>query len=83
MKTMLNRYIYVIDVFLWFRSDEVLMTYRRPGVLTFIWRNFLDSLDRKRFQKIFVGSDEQGNKYYELINSKRIVNRLVGDEFFS
>uniref|UniRef100_A0A0R3S462 NADH dehydrogenase [ubiquinone] 1 alpha subcomplex subunit 12 n=1 Tax=Elaeophora elaphi TaxID=1147741 RepID=A0A0R3S462_9BILA len=48
---------------------------RRPGVLTFIWRNFLDSFDRKRFQKIFVGNDEQGNRYYELIKSKRIVNR--------
>ncbi|EJW87638.1 NADH:ubiquinone oxidoreductase 17.2 kDa subunit family protein [Wuchereria bancrofti] len=48
---------------------------RRPGVLTFIWRNFLDSLDRKRFQKTFVGNDEQGNKYYELTKSRRIVNR--------
>lgn len=55
---------------------------RRPGVLTFIWRNFLDSLDRKRFQKTFVGSDEQGNKYYELRKSKRIVNRSVGIGFF-
>ncbi|EFO22808.1 NADH:ubiquinone oxidoreductase 17.2 kDa subunit family protein [Loa loa] len=48
---------------------------RRPGVLTFIWRNFLDSFDRKRFQKTFVGSDEEGNRYYELTKSKRIVNR--------
>ncbi|VDK73513.1 unnamed protein product [Litomosoides sigmodontis] len=56
------------------RCDEALMA-RRPGVVTFIWRNFLDSLDRKRFQKTFVGNDGQGNKYYELIKSKRIVNR--------
>ncbi|CAG9536290.1 unnamed protein product [Cercopithifilaria johnstoni] len=48
---------------------------RRPGVLKFIWRNFLDSLSRERFQKVFVGNDEQGNKYYELTKSKRIVNR--------
>ncbi|KAL3995496.1 hypothetical protein ACH3XW_26030 [Acanthocheilonema viteae] len=48
---------------------------RRPGVLTFIWRNFLDSFNRERFQRTFVGSDEEGNKYYELIKSKRIVNR--------
>ncbi|KAM3718424.1 NADH dehydrogenase [ubiquinone] 1 alpha subcomplex assembly factor [Dirofilaria immitis] len=54
--------------------DQVLMN-RRPGVLEFIWRNFLDSLDRKRFQKTFVGTDEEGNKYYELVKSQRVVNR--------
>ncbi|VDK71796.1 unnamed protein product [Onchocerca ochengi] len=47
----------------------------RPGVLKFIWRNFLDSLDRKRFRKNFVGIDEEGNKYYELMESQRIVSR--------
>uniref|UniRef100_A0A915PW12 NADH dehydrogenase [ubiquinone] 1 alpha subcomplex subunit 12 n=1 Tax=Setaria digitata TaxID=48799 RepID=A0A915PW12_9BILA len=47
----------------------------RQGVAAFIWRNFVDSLSRKRFQKTFVGIDEEGNKYYELIRSRRVVNR--------
>lgn len=55
---------------------------RRPGVVQFIWRNFLDSFDRKRFQKTFVGTDEQGNRYYELTKSKKIVNRSVSHGLF-
>ncbi|VDN02353.1 unnamed protein product [Thelazia callipaeda] len=48
---------------------------RRPGVPTFIWRNFVDSLGRDRFKKTIVGEDELGNKYYELTKSKRPVKR--------
>ncbi|VDN21460.1 unnamed protein product [Gongylonema pulchrum] len=47
----------------------------RPGVIAFIWRNFIDSFSRERFRKRFVGVDDEGNRYYELIKSTRIVKR--------
>uniref|UniRef100_A0A914CBJ8 NADH dehydrogenase [ubiquinone] 1 alpha subcomplex subunit 12 n=1 Tax=Acrobeloides nanus TaxID=290746 RepID=A0A914CBJ8_9BILA len=46
----------------------------RPGVFSTIWTNFKNSLTRQSNEKIYVGEDSFGNKFYEY---KKVARRAT------